>query len=357
MERNRVLYFDYLRVLATLGVIVLHVSAEFFYKVDVNTYNWQVFNLFDSIMRFCVPIFVMISGAIFLNRNVPFSMIYKKYILRLFTAFIFWKFIYFLFMGDSPIKQIQSLFSSGFLNQFSLLLTNHNHLWFITMIIGLYMFIPFMKKIIENKRICEYYLLLSFVFWILIPELLCLMNSFGGKGVASLVKAFSYNLDNMNMSMVLGYSFYFMLGYYLSLKKHSNYQRKLIYILGILGLLFTITITKYLSLKSGRPVTVYYEYMRLNVLFVATGVFELFKNIKFKDNILSKIISKLSILSFGVYLVHMFVFEQGYKFLNITTFTYNPLIFIPILSISILAISYFISFVISNIPILKKYII
>ena len=53
----------------------------------------------------------------------------------------------------------------------------------------------------------------------------------------------------------------------------------------------------------------------------------------------------------------MFVFEQGYKFLNITTFTYNPLIFIPILSISILAISYFISFVISNIPILKKYII
>lgn len=79
-KQKRTIYFDYLRVMATLAVIMLHMSAQNWYVSDVNGYNWQVFNLYDSIVRWGVPVFVMISGALFLKKGIVFkSNIYKIY--------------------------------------------------------------------------------------------------------------------------------------------------------------------------------------------------------------------------------------------------------------------------------------
>ena len=66
--KERIIYFDYLRVLATMAVIFLHVAAQNWYNTDINTLNWHVFNIYDSIVRWGVPIFIMISGALFLEK-------------------------------------------------------------------------------------------------------------------------------------------------------------------------------------------------------------------------------------------------------------------------------------------------
>lgn len=88
MERKQ--YCDYLRVFATFAVVVLHVSATNWYITDVNVMEWQAFNFYDSIVRWGVPIFVMISGSLFLGRDVSLKKIYSKYILRMVVAFVFW---------------------------------------------------------------------------------------------------------------------------------------------------------------------------------------------------------------------------------------------------------------------------
>lgn len=85
---NRVIYFDYLRVAATIAVMLLHTAAINWYGADVNGGTWKVFNFYDSLVQWSVPIFVMISGALFLGRNdIRIKDIYSKYVLRMLTGY------------------------------------------------------------------------------------------------------------------------------------------------------------------------------------------------------------------------------------------------------------------------------
>lgn len=99
MERK--IYCDYLRIIATFAVVVLHVSASNWCSTDVNGMEWQAFNFYDSIVRWSVPIFVMISGSLFLGRDIPIKRIYEKYILRMIIAFIFWSVFYALMNAET----------------------------------------------------------------------------------------------------------------------------------------------------------------------------------------------------------------------------------------------------------------
>ncbi len=64
-QPQRIAYFDVLRILATFAVIVLHLSAQHWADTDVYSRAWQAFNLYDSAVRWAVPVFVMISGGCF----------------------------------------------------------------------------------------------------------------------------------------------------------------------------------------------------------------------------------------------------------------------------------------------------
>ena len=65
---DRVYYIDILRVLACIAVIMTHASDD--YVLDnFGSSNFMIGNVIDSISRIGVPIFVMISGALLLNKN------------------------------------------------------------------------------------------------------------------------------------------------------------------------------------------------------------------------------------------------------------------------------------------------
>ena len=97
-SKDRSIYLDWLRIVATFCVIVLHVSATHFNNFDFNKFEWHIVNIYDGCTRWVVPIFVMISGAIFLKPDRKFDLknMYKKKILRLCTSFLFWSFFYLL---------------------------------------------------------------------------------------------------------------------------------------------------------------------------------------------------------------------------------------------------------------------
>ncbi|MBR4141679.1 MAG: acyltransferase family protein, partial [Campylobacter sp.] len=99
---QRVFYPDFLRVIAIFAVIFLHVAAHKWYAFKPNTFQWQVFNFYDGLVRWCVPVFVMVSGMFLLDfrrysKNISENLarILKKNALRLFIVLIFWSiFIY-----------------------------------------------------------------------------------------------------------------------------------------------------------------------------------------------------------------------------------------------------------------------
>ena len=94
MKEQRIVYFDYLRIIAIFAVVVLHFAAQNWDNIDVSSFEWQVFNLYDAVAAWGVPVFVMISGALFLGKELTLKKLYGKYILRIVTAFFFWSVLY-----------------------------------------------------------------------------------------------------------------------------------------------------------------------------------------------------------------------------------------------------------------------
>lgn len=60
-NNNRCIELDYLRVFATFAVMILHIAGSNWYTTDVNGIEWQTFNFYDSIVRWSVPVFVMMN--------------------------------------------------------------------------------------------------------------------------------------------------------------------------------------------------------------------------------------------------------------------------------------------------------
>ena len=109
---SRKYYLDYLRVSATFAVMSLHIAADNWLNAGVRSFEWQVFNFYDSLVRFGVPVFVMISGALFLNpdKYIPVKKLYTKYIFRIAAAFVFWSFLY---AARAYMKTGDMIFAAG----------------------------------------------------------------------------------------------------------------------------------------------------------------------------------------------------------------------------------------------------
>ena len=65
MEKKREYYLDIAKVASMIGVITVHTGAISWYEAPFGFYPWGVLNVFDMLGRFCVPVFLMISGYLF----------------------------------------------------------------------------------------------------------------------------------------------------------------------------------------------------------------------------------------------------------------------------------------------------
>lgn len=354
---ERILYLDYLRVFACLAVILLHVASSNFGNADVNGADWKVFNLFDSIARWGVPVFLMISGALFLRReDIPLPTLFRKYILRLSTAYCVWCVVDYLTRGYSVRYQLSQLFTSGSIDPWLRLLKGPSHLWFLLLIIGIYLCMPLLKQIVRNPALSRYYLLLSFVFWFLIPQTALLMEDFGNPPLIAVSRVLYDKVSVADLSLVMNYCFYFVLGYELSRRRFSGRIRGCIYLLGLLGFLFTVAVDQYLAIRNQAPCANYYENNCVNILLEAVAVFELFKNLPLKNTALAGPVTLLSKWSFGAYLVHMLVLKQ-LELRGFHTLAWPAIWSVPLLTAVVFLLSFGISGLLHRIPRIHKYIV
>lgn len=90
------MYFFLERFLAVFAVMMIHVSASGFYTNPVQSFTWQVVNFYECMVRWAVPVFVMVSGIFFLNpqKEITLSKLYRKNIFRIVMALITWGLFY-----------------------------------------------------------------------------------------------------------------------------------------------------------------------------------------------------------------------------------------------------------------------
>lgn len=344
---KRVIYFDILRIAAIFAVVAVHLSAQHWLDVDVSSRAWFAFNLYCTTGKWSVPIFVMISGALFLGRNISIRTILKKNVARIATVFLSWSGCYALVdlvFRHAPLSVVLSQ-----------LITGHYHLWFLYMIVGLYLLIPLLRPIVQNETLTHYFLLLALVFTFLLPQL-ALFTSFVSYEASTVIRTvimYSYCF------FPLGFTVYFVGGYYLSRRSFSHREEIVLYCVGVAALLFSIIAPAALSRAQGAANPPFYSYNDLNVLCTSVPIFVFAKQHLVFPRMGERayaLLRKMSKYSFGVYLVHPMVIELLQHF-GIDTFSCNAFFSVPLLAIFVFTASTAISALLNRIPIINKYFV
>lgn len=281
---------DILRLLAMLAVISIHISTT--------AQSWTdtlIRNIEFSAVTWCVPVYVMISGRLFLaeDKELPISAYFKKYILRIAIAFAFWSAIYqvmYIAMGaydDLNWKGILAEYIAG-----------PYHMWFLWMICGLYLATPVLRKIAEDLRVARYFVALFVVFSFLVSY---------GEALPFIGSILTSVLSSVQLQLFLGFTGYYVMAHVIHDTEFSKRKEVAVYVLGIVSLIFTCAAATVLAIQSGEPVEYFAGYQKVNVIFTSAAIFTFFDKRVSRVNFTERtrrLFAKGAELSFGIYLIH-----------------------------------------------------
>lgn len=324
-------YISNLRNLATYAVILIHSTSPYvadFKHVDRS--EWLITTGIATLFRFCVPAFLMISGALFLGFDEPIKIFIKKRLKRVIIPFIIWNFIYFTYHAtqlDYPFNKLIIYFLASFKAGESF------HFWYIYVIIGIYLFIPILRKwtVTATKKDLQYFL----VIW----------------GITLLLNKYTINffpeIELIYFSKYLGF---LVLGYYL-----DRYPPKYAVATGsslyLISSIVTFALTAFLSEKNNGFDETFSGYLTLNIALQSVGIFLIFKKLMTRSTVISRLADSLS---YGIYLVHMLVlYAIQYIF---SSLLYPVSVKVIIISIIAYTVSLIIIYLVTRIKFLRKII-
>lgn len=344
---TRLLQYDLLRIIACFSVIMLHSSAQFWYTLPVTGGSWLIANSYDAVSRFGVPLFVMISGALFLSEQKKFDIrrLFTHNIFRLLCVYVFWCCAYGL---------LDSLLAFQGMPDLKILLKNmlygKYHLWFLPMIIGLYLLVPVLRVWVQNagKRNLQYFLALFLVFQVG-------RNTF----TAFFPKQdFLYLASLADFDMICGYMGYFILGYYLTRYEIPQKYRRLLYLTVLPSLLGNVFFSAFFSRRRGTPVGDLYDSFGVFTFLITVSLF-LFVTEKSGQKAFpsqaEKIIRELSRDTLGIYILHVGAMEALER-RGIHSMTLPIVAGIPLLAVFCFLFCCLLSALLRRIPLIGKYI-
>lgn len=338
----RVVKYDILRVVASFSIVLLHVSASYWSVVDVHGREFQVMTIYNSLTRFAVPVFFMLSGLFLVapeRKNVSVG----KRVIKLVVLFYIWSAFY-AFQGIA-VDTLRGAFSMEVLEAaIERFIFGHVHMWFLQILCGFYLLLSIARQIGAKKETLRYYLILWLIFRFLIPTLTDALHLF----------TFQARIDSLGLDILVGNFGYFLLGYYLNITEIGKGIRRCIYAMGIFALLLTPFLTVGDCIKTGTYVERWFSPGSLNILIMTVAVFVFFKYCKIFDHVKRPDIwGKLSRYTFFVYMFHMFVLEK-LNLAGITTVSCPAVISIPLMTVFIFTVSLACAFVVDRIPFVRK---
>ena len=145
-------FLDVLRVLATCAVVLMHVLTGATDVTDasiVPEYRSLLLSVMD-LVTWCVPIFLLISGYLFLNpeRTLTYPVMIKKYCRRIALAILLFGVPY----AASELVVAERTFRVMMIPEaLKMTLTGHtwSHMWYLYLILFLYLITPLLKKVLQ----------------------------------------------------------------------------------------------------------------------------------------------------------------------------------------------------------------
>ncbi len=333
--KQRIFYLDFLRSFAIVMVLILHSISDYMIQPELfGTTSWYANLVLNTFARTGVPIFFMISGALMLSSDntKDFKNFYKKSLTRIVIPLIFWNVAYFIYkciMGyiDFDITIL--------INDFIDCGTEY-HLWYLYTLIGIYLFAPFLKMLVDFCSIRQ-------LIWLLFLMMLCTtIRPF----INQVTPLYIYLFE----PLFNGYIGYFLMGYILSRIKNDYKIAVGFCVAGLLGLAVSIAFHHIHSSSDVINLDFNYGYSLCHSV-MAAAIFVISKFVFAKKTLFKGIISALSKLSFGIYLVHVGVIDLvlNYFMVDASPICSSMYIFIVTITVSLA-----VSFVLGKIKYINK---
>lgn len=286
--RERVLFFDLLRCVAAVAVIAIHVLAPYRHELGVIPFGeWATAVGVNSVTRWAVPVFILITGALMLSDTRPFDAKYyvKRRLGKVLVPFLIWSLFYALLSGLTATGYDFSATSEVLAESPSH--ATYYHLGFFYYFIPLYFVIPLFQYVVKQSGPSALY---AFVAVWLLTSLLYLMK-----------------IDGPWSNELWLYSGYLPLGYLLYQRVPLSKGMVSLFVLLGGAALFTTAYMVITNSVAAEQYTVgrWLSYKTLNVIFAASMIFMLCRY--FGEGLSSqanKVVGFISQHSLGIYILH-----------------------------------------------------
>ena len=295
--RKDIAYIDVARCIAILCVVACHaIEIDYYFvrfgKIEFNTASWIFQNVIFTIGRLGVPLFLMITGALMLGREYSIKKFYLHSFLPILATTEIWIVINYIFVNYDCFSKRDLLKEILFLKA-----PEMNHMWYMPMILGFYLIIPFLSKAIKGcsiKSILFPLIVSGIVFWC-IP----FFNAFAGEVFV--------NLSDVAMSIDVsflggGYAAYIIIGYYIAkeglLEKIKSWG---LIIVGCVAFAANSIFAYYFLNNQLFHTDLFGYYQSPFILILGIVVFEFIRRYLDRESRMVKIIARYS---FGIYLLH-----------------------------------------------------
>ena len=300
-HKKRIKYYDTLRFLAILGIIILHIS-QVFHKADL--IGDTLYSL-SEITRFAVPIFLMMTGALLLNRDIELGDFFKRRFTRIICPFVL-----FLVIHRIVFYILGIYYDPSYLGKIFGLPFSYN--WYFWLIVGVYFFIPVLNKVVQHSSMKE---LEYFVLVIL------------GGSLFYQIMLYLHMVHSIDLSFFIGPISFVILGYYLSVKDFDISTNRIITIALVI---FAVTSLLKMGGQLDLPYNLFHDYqatkskiikssldlafvqlLQAGSLFVmikyihesTSGIYSKFRQL-FENSIVNKFMISVSKASYGMYLMN-----------------------------------------------------
>ena len=333
--KKRIVWIDILRVIGMIGVILIHIAGNTIDTLKLTGTPKIVYDIIHTSCYFALPLFVMVSGALLLNKDISYKEIIFKYIRRMLLVILIFGSIY-AFMEEYYITKTISISILG--RVVKRLITGElwAHMWYLYLMIALYLVTPILRKWIKNTDKNEqlWFLILLFLFTIFRGEL----NNIFGIQIAFYIP------------ISTGFIFIYLLGNYLYNNELNNKIKTLLYILGIISFVSIILLTYF-------DKTNFLSYTSTLPIIVGSSIFYIFKNREIKSNNLAKLVVTLGECSFGIYIIHQLFINIIYKVIKIDFILNVPYLGMLCYLIVIFGLSFITIYLLRKVKIVRKYIL
>lgn len=348
----REIYAEWLRVIAAFTVVFQHTVTSVWYTVPVDSSDFAALNFLNSLSRFGVGIFIMISGAFMLSPKYPHppQKIFKHNLPRTLIPLVFWVLVYGVVEKLSSGGNVVDLLTTPLL----LFTEPAGHLWFLYTIAGLYLLTPPLREFTEHasRRMVLYVIGLFFAFGLFLPTANHLLKTFAG---FSLYK-------NIGIQGVTTFAGFYLTGFYLSHFGIGITARKVLYGAGLASWIIAFVAATYISDLHNEPNEYFFGNFRPTTYLMAAGVFAAMhaffgEGAEHKHpQLLQKannIVLKLSGSMMGVYLIHP-LFIKAFYGLHLTILEPHPIVTAPIAAVVFFLLSLAVVYAFRKIPGIKK---